>query len=97
MVALSPDAILATGSISVSALQQATRTIPIVFAGVVDPVGSGFVDSLPHPGGHTTGFMLFEYNLSGKLPALLKEFVPSLTRVAVLRDTAIPAGPAQFG
>ena len=63
LVALSPDAILAAGSISVSALQQATRTIPIVFVGVVDPVGSGFVDSLPRPGGHTTGFMLFEYNL----------------------------------
>ena len=97
LVALSPDAILAAGSISVSALQQATRTIPIVFVGVVDPVGSGFVDSLPRPGGHTTGFMLFEYNLSGKLPALLKEFVPSLTRVAVLRDIANPAGGAQFG
>ena len=97
LVALSPDAILAAGSISVSALQQATRTIPIVFVGVVDPVGSGFVDSLPRPGGHTTGFMLFEYNLSGKLPALIKEFVPSLTRVAVLRDIANPAGGAQFG
>ena len=94
LVALSPDAILAAGSISVSALQQTTRTIPIVFVGVVDPVGSGFVDSLPRPGGHTTGFMLFEYNLSGKLPALLKEFVPSLTRVAVLRDIANPAGGA---
>jgi putative tryptophan/tyrosine transport system substrate-binding protein len=97
LVALGPDAVLAAGSLSVSALQQATRTIPIVFVGVVDPVGSGFVDSLRRPGSHTTGFMLFEYSLNGKLPELLKEFVPSLTRVAVLRDIANPAGGAQFG
>jgi ABC-type uncharacterized transport system substrate-binding protein len=97
LIALAPDAILAGGSISVSALQQATRTIPIVFVGVVDPVGSGFVDSLSHPGHNTTGFMLFEYSLSGKLPELLKEFVPSITRVAVLRDVTNPAGGPQFG
>jgi len=97
LIKLAPDAILAGGSISVSALQQATRTIPIVFVGVVDPVGSGFVDSLSRPGHHTTGFMLFEYSLSGKLPELLKEFVPSITRVAVLRDVTNPAGAAQFG
>ena len=96
LIALAPDAILAGGSISVSALQQATRTIPIVFVGVVDPVGSGFVDSLSRPG-HTTGFMLFEYSLSGKLPELLKEFVPSITRVAVLRDVTNPAAGPQFG
>jgi len=95
LIALAPDAILA-GSISVSALQQVTRTIPIVFVGVVDPVGSGFVDSLSRPG-HTTGFMLFEYSLSGKLPELLKEFVPSTTRVAVLRDVTNPAAGPQFG
>jgi putative ABC transport system substrate-binding protein len=68
-----------------------------VFVGVVDPVGSGFVDSLSRPGHHTTGFMLFEYSLSGKLPELLKEFVPSITRVAVLRDVTNPSGAAQFG
>jgi ABC-type uncharacterized transport system substrate-binding protein len=98
LIKLAPDAILAAGSISVSALQQATRTIPIVFVGVVDPVGSGFVDSLSRPGSHhTTGFMLFEYSLSGKLPELLKEFVPGITRVAVLRDATNPAAGAQFG
>jgi putative ABC transport system substrate-binding protein len=97
LIALAPDAILAGGSISVSALQQGTRTIPIVFVGVVDPVGSGFVDSLSRPGHNTTGFMLFEYSLSGKLPELLKEFVPSITRVAVLRDVTNPAGGPQFG
>jgi len=96
LIALAPDAILAGGSISVSALQQVTRTISIVFVGVVDPVGSGFVDSLSRPG-HTTGFMLFEYSLSGKLPELLKEFVPSITRVAVLRDVTNPAAGPQFG
>jgi ABC-type uncharacterized transport system substrate-binding protein len=96
LIALAPDAILAGGSISVSALQQVTRTIPIVFVGVVDPVGSGFVDSLSRPG-HTTGFMLFEYSLSGKLPELLKEFLPSITRVAVLRDVTNPAAGPQFG
>jgi putative ABC transport system substrate-binding protein len=97
LIALAPDAILAGGSINVSALQQATRTIPIVFVGVVDPVGSGFVDSLSRPGHNTTGFMLFEYSLSGKLPELLKEFVPSITRVAVLRDVSNPAGSPEFG
>src|SRR5262245_27690125 len=96
LIAFAPDVILAGGSISVSALQQVTRTIPIVFVGVVDPVGSGFVDSLSRPG-HTTGFMLFEYSLSGKLPELLKEFVPNITRVAVLRDVTNPAGGPQFG
>jgi len=81
----------------VGALQQASRSVPIVFAGTVDPVGSGFVDSLARPGGNTTGFLLFEYSLSGKWLELLKQIAPNVTRAAVLRDTANPAGNAQFG
>jgi putative tryptophan/tyrosine transport system substrate-binding protein len=97
LVALAPDVILATSGATVGALQQASRSVPIVFAGTVDPVGSGFVDSLARPGGNTTGFLLFEYSLSGKWLELLKEIAPSVTRAAVLRDTANPAGNAQFG
>jgi len=81
----------------VGALQQASRSVPIVFAGTIDPVGSGFVDSLARPGGNTTGFLLFEYSLSGKWLELLKQIAPSTTRAAILRDTANPAGNAQFG
>ena len=97
LVALAPDVILSTGSVAMGQLLQATRTIPIVFTIVPDPVGAGFVDSLPRPGGNATGFMLFEYGLSGKWLELLKEIVPGLTRAAVLRDLATPAGNAQFG
>jgi putative ABC transport system substrate-binding protein len=97
LVALAPDVILTTSVATVGALQQASRSVPIVFAGTVDPVGSGFVDSLARPGGNTTGFLLFEYSLSGKWLELLKEIAPSVTRAAVLRDTANPAGNAQFG
>jgi putative tryptophan/tyrosine transport system substrate-binding protein len=97
LVALAPDVILTTSGATVGALQQASRSVPIVFAGTVDPVGSGFVDSLARPGGNTTGFLLFEYSLSGKWLELLKEIAPSVTRAAVLRDTANPAGNAQFG
>ncbi len=97
LVALAPDVILASGTLSVTALQHITRTLPIVFVRVSDPVGAGFVDSLARPGGNTTGFMLFEYSLSGKWLELLKQIVPSLTRAAVLRDPANPAGIAQFG
>ena len=79
------------------ALQQATRTVPIVFVTIVDPVGAGFVDSLPRPGGNATGFMLFEYGLSGKWLELLKQIAPNLTRVAIFRDPATAAGNAQFG
>jgi len=96
LVALAPDVILATSGATVGALQQVSRSVPIVFAGTVDPVGSGFVDSLARPGGNTTGFLLFEYSLSGKWLELLKQIAPSTTRVAVLRDTANPAGNAQF-
>ena len=96
LVALAPDVILAAGSASVAALQQTTRTVPIVFAIVIDPVGAGFVASLSRPGGNATGFSAFEYSLSGKWLELLKEIAPNLTRVAVLRDPALAAGIGQF-
>ena len=96
LVALAPDVILAPSGANVGELQQASRTVPIVFAGVIDPVGSGFVDSLARPGGNATGFLLFEYSLSGKWLELLKQIAPSVTRAAVLRDTANPAGNAQL-
>jgi putative tryptophan/tyrosine transport system substrate-binding protein len=97
LAALAPDAILTASSPALAALQQATRTVPIVFVNVVDPVGSGFVDSLARPGGNTTGFLLFEYSLSGKWLELLKQIAPNVTRAAVFRDTGNPAGNAQFG
>ena len=86
LVALAPDIILASSSPTVAALQAATRTVPIVFAHAVDPVGAGFVDSLARPGGNATGFVLFEYGISAKWLELLKEIAPALKRVAVLRD-----------
>jgi len=95
LVASSPDVILATTSPGVAALQRATRTVPIVFASVVDPIGSGFVDSLERPGGNTTGFTLFEYGLSHKWPELLKQIAPSVTRAAVLRDVTLMTGVGQ--
>ncbi len=97
LVGLAPDVIVATAGAVVGALQQVSRTVPIVFVTTIDPVGSGFVDSLTHPGGNTTGFLLFEYGLSGKWLELLKQIAPTVTRAAVLRDTASPAGNAQFG
>src|SRR5271166_1503519 len=97
LVGLAPDVMLASGTPSVAALQQVTRSVPIVFAAVTDPVGAGFVDSLARPGGNTTGFMLFEYSSSGKWLELLKQIAPNVTRAAVLRDPANPAGTAQFG
>ena len=97
LVALAPDVILAHGASTVGPLLQATRTVPIVFPIVVDPVAAGFVDSLARPGGNATGFLLFEYSLAGKWLELLKQIAPRVTRVAVLRDAAIPTGPAQFG
>jgi putative tryptophan/tyrosine transport system substrate-binding protein len=96
LVALAPDVILASSSASVTALQQTTRTAPIVFVNVIDPVGAGFVASLARPGGNSTGFTLFEYSLSGKWLELFKEIAPNLTRIAILRDPAIAAGIGQF-
>jgi putative tryptophan/tyrosine transport system substrate-binding protein len=96
LVALAPDVILAGASTSVAALQQASRTVPIVFAGVIDPIGAGFVASLARPGGNTTGFSAFEYSISGKWLELLKELAPNVTRAAVLRDPKIAAGIGQF-
>jgi len=97
LVALAPDVILSTGSPSAAALQQATRTVPIVFVTVVDPVSSGFVDSLARPGGNITGFSLYEYSISGKWLELLKEIAPGITRAAVIRDPALTAGGGQLG
>jgi putative ABC transport system substrate-binding protein len=97
LVALTPDVILASGTLSVLALQRLTHTLPIVFVRVSDPVGAGVVDALSRPGGNVTGFMNFEYTLSGKWLELLKQTVPRLTHAAVLRDATNPAGVAQFG
>jgi putative ABC transport system substrate-binding protein len=97
LLKLSPDVILASNAPTVSALQQATQTVPIVFAAVADPVGAGLVASLPRPGGNITGFTLFEYGISAKWLELLKEIAPRLTRVAVLRDPMIAAGIGQLG
>ena len=88
-----PDVLVgASGAATVAALLQATRTLPIVFAIVVDPVGAGFVASLARPGGNATGFLMFEYSLSGKWLELLKQIAPNVTRAAKLRDPAIASG-----
>jgi putative tryptophan/tyrosine transport system substrate-binding protein len=97
LIALGPDVVMAFTSAAVTALRQATSTVPIVFAVVADPVGAGYVESLARPGGNVTGFAAQEYAVGGKWMELLKEIVPRLTRVAVLRDSAIAAGPGQFG
>jgi putative ABC transport system substrate-binding protein len=97
LVALSPDVILATGSAAAGPLLQATRTVPIVFVIVPDPVGAGLVNSLARPGGNATGFIQFEYAISGKWLELLKEIAPRVTRAAVLGDPAITGGIGQFG
>jgi putative tryptophan/tyrosine transport system substrate-binding protein len=94
LVALAPDVMLATGAAGVAPLLQATRTVPVVFVLVPDPVGAGFVDSLARPGGNATGFVQFEYGISGKWLELL---APGVTRVAVLRDPATTAGQGQIG
>ena len=96
LVGLAPDVILASASAAIAALQQTTRTIPIVFTTVADPVGAGFVETLAHPGGNITGFSLFEYTLSGKWLELLKEIVPGVTRAAVLRDPTVGSGVGQY-
>jgi putative tryptophan/tyrosine transport system substrate-binding protein len=97
LLALAPDVILAGGSPSVGTLQRATRTVPIVFVGVGDPVGGGFVESLARPGGNATGFLMFEYGQSGKWLEVLKEIAPGVKRVAVLRDPTIASGIGQLG
>jgi putative ABC transport system substrate-binding protein len=93
LIALAPDVVLATGSVT---LGQATRTVPIVFVVVADPVGAGFVDSLARPGGNATSFIHIEYGSSAKWLELLKQIAPGVTRAAVLRDPAITAGIGQF-
>jgi putative tryptophan/tyrosine transport system substrate-binding protein len=96
LIALAPDVILASGATALAPLLQATRTVPIVFVSVADPVGAGYVESMARPGGNATGFIQFEYSLSGKWLELLKEIAPGVTRAAVLRDPAITAGVGQF-
>ena len=97
LVALAPDAIVATGISTVGPLLQLTRTIPIVFPAASDPVAAGLVESLARPGGNVTGFLSFEYSLSGKWPELLRQVAPRVTRAAVLRDPVNPSAIAQFG
>ena len=96
LVALAPDVILASGTVSVTALQPISGTVPVVFAVVTDPVGAGFVDNLARPGGNLTGFMIYEYSLAGKWLELLKQIAPGVTRVVVLRDPTNPSGIAVF-
>jgi len=97
LVALAPDVILASSSAAVAPLLEASRTVPIVFASIADPVGAGYVESLARPGGNATGFAIYEYSISGKWLELLKEVAPRVTQVAVLRESGIAAGPGQFG
>jgi len=96
LIALAPDIFLADRTVSVGALQHVTRTLPIVFASVLDPVGAGVVDSLSRPGGNITGFMVYEYGFSGKWLELLKQIAPQVTRAAVIRDPTVSVGTAQF-
>src|SRR5262244_3869872 len=96
LIALTPDVIVSVGSVTVAPLQQATRTIPIVFVNVPDPVGAGFVQSMSHPGGNITGFSNFEYSVSGKWAELLKQVAPQATRALVLRDASSAGGIGQF-
>jgi putative ABC transport system substrate-binding protein len=96
LVALAPDVIVGTASSIVADLQQASRTVPIVFVTTADPVGSGLVASLPRPGGNATGFIAFEFSLNAKLLELLKEIAPGVTRVAVVRDPFVPAGSGGY-
>src|SRR5262249_50318289 len=96
LVALAPEVILASGTLSVAAVQRVNRTLPIVFVGVTDPVGAGFVDSLARPGGSVTGFMIYEYSFGAKRLELLKQIAPSVTRAGVLRDPTNSGATAEF-
>jgi putative tryptophan/tyrosine transport system substrate-binding protein len=96
LVKLEPDVVLANGSAAVALLLQATRAVPIVFTDVPDPIGAGFVDGMARPGRNVTGFMLFEYGMSGKWLELLKQIAPDVSQVAVLRDPSMTAGVGQF-
>jgi putative tryptophan/tyrosine transport system substrate-binding protein len=96
LVAKAPDVILTGGTSTTGPMLQATRTVPIVFATVVDPVGAGFIDNLARPGGNATGFLLYEYSLAGKWLELLKQIAPTITRVAVVRDSDLVSGTGQF-
>jgi putative ABC transport system substrate-binding protein len=96
LAALAPDVILAAGTSTVGPMLQATRSVPIVFATIVDPVGAGYIDSLARPGGNGTGFLLYEYSMAGKWLEFLKQIAPTVSRVAVLRDAATPSGTGQF-
>ena len=97
LAALAPDVMLASGTIALAAVQQISHTIPVVFVNLVDPVSGGFVESLARPGGNTTGFLLFEFGISGKWLELLKEIAPRVMRAAVLRDPAVAQGIGQLG
>jgi putative ABC transport system substrate-binding protein len=97
LAALAPDVILAFGASTVGPLLQATRTVPVVFPVIGDPVGAGIVDSLARPGGNATGFMTAEYSMAGKWLELLKEIAPGVVRAAILRNPATPTGIGQFG
>jgi putative ABC transport system substrate-binding protein len=97
LIAMKPDVILANSSAALAAVRRETRTVPIVFVQVADPVGGGFVESLARPGGNITGFATTEYEMGGKWLDLLKEIAPAVTRVAVLRDPAIASGAGQLG
>jgi len=97
LAALAPDVIVANGSSAMDALQRATRTVPVVFAVVPDPVGGGYVDSLARPGGNATGFAQYEYGIGSKWLELLREIAPGTKNAGVLRDPTITAGPGQFG
>jgi putative ABC transport system substrate-binding protein len=97
LVTLAPDVILTGGSLSVAVVQQATRTVPVVFGNVIDPVGAGFVETLARPGGNITGFTVFEYGISPKWLELLKQIAPHVTRAAVLRDPTVASGIGQLG
>ena len=96
LLALAPDVVFASGTLSVAALRHTGRSLPIVFVGVTDPVGASFVDSLARPSGDITGFMIYEYSFGGKRLELLKQIAPNVTRAAVLRDSSNPAGTAEF-